>query len=191
MRAVRSLKDPVRLCLVFEKTTQTLSDRRTFAMDMPVNQKVAGRSRLRILRKPLRRENGIAPFSTSSDEDCADAPQRTLSQQARVEFVTKPGEIHPKVCGSINLALITRSELESRLKLREAIVWIDERLRLPRQVADEQVAVACILLQLLPWVQKKRKMTDRNMTGFLVEAHHKKIRVGTLRVVGTREAPEQ
>jgi len=77
------------------------------------------------------------------------------------------------------------------LKVREVIVWIDERLRLPRQVANEQVAVARILLQLMPWIQKKRKMTDRNVTGFPVEAHHKKISVGPFRVIGTREAPEQ
>ncbi len=51
--------------------------------------------------------------------------------------MTEPGEIHPEVCGSINLALIARAELESRLKLHEVIVWADERLRLPRQVADE------------------------------------------------------
>ncbi len=154
MRAVRSLKDPVRLCLVFEKATQTLSDRRSIAMDVPVSQKVAGRGRLRILSKLLGRENWIASFSTSSDEDCADAPQRTLIQQGRVEFVTEPSEIHPKVCSSINLTLIARSELERRLKLLEVIVWIDERLRLPRQVADEQVTIARILLQLMPWIQK-------------------------------------
>ncbi|WP_342724177.1 hypothetical protein AAFG07_34645 [Bradyrhizobium sp. B097] len=166
-------------------------DRRTFAMDMPVSQKVAGRCRLRIPSKPLRRENGIAPFSTSGDEDCADAPQRTLGQQGCVEFVTKSGEIHPEVCRPIDLVLVARSELESRSKLGEVIVWIDERPRLSRQVADEQIAIACILLQLMPWVQEKRKMTDRNMAGFLVEAHHKKISVGPFRVVSTREAPEQ
>jgi hypothetical protein len=191
MRAVRSLKDPVRLCLVFEKATQTLSDRRTFAMDVPVSQKVAGRSRLRILSKTLRRENGIPPFSTSSDEDRADAPQRTLNQKGRIEFVTEPSEIHREICGSINLALIARSELESGSKLFEVIVWIDERLRLPCQVADEQVAVARIPLQLMPWIQKKRKMTNRNVMGFLVEAHHQKIRVGPFRVIGTCEASEQ
>ncbi len=34
-------------------------------------------------------------------------------------------------------------------------------------------------------------MTDRNMTGLLVETHHKKISIGALRVIGTCEASEQ
>ncbi len=191
MCAVRCLKNPVRLCLFFEKAKQTLLNRRVLVMDMPVGQKVAGRSRLRILGKSLRRENGIAPLGTSSDEDRTNAPQRTLSQQRRVEFVTEPDEIHPEVCGSIDLALIARSELKGGLKLREVIVWIDERLRLIRQVADEQVAVARILFQLMPRIQKERKMTDRNMMGVLVEAHHKKIGIGPFRVIGARETPEQ
>ena len=60
MRAIRCLKNPVRRCLFFEKAKQTLLNRGIFVMDMPVGQKVAGRSRLRILDKSLRRENGIA-----------------------------------------------------------------------------------------------------------------------------------
>ena len=40
-------------------------------------------------------------------------------------------------------------------------------------------------------IQKQRKMTDRNMMGVLVEAHHEKVGVGPFRVIGARETSEQ
>ena len=82
MRAVHSLKNLIRLRFLFKKAAQTLSHCRAFAMDVPVSQKVAGRSRLSSLSETLRRENGIAPFSTSSNQDRANTPQRTLGQQS-------------------------------------------------------------------------------------------------------------
>jgi len=45
MRTIRCLKNPVRLCLLFEKAKQTLLNRRIIVMDMSVGQKVAGRGR--------------------------------------------------------------------------------------------------------------------------------------------------
>jgi len=58
-------------------------------------------------------------------------------------------------------------------------------------MADEQVTIAGIILKGRPWIEKEGKMTDRGMTGFVIESDDQQIGVGAVGLISAGEAPKK
>ena len=90
-----------------------------------------------------------------------------------------------------NFNHVVGAEPECFFEFWQITVWVEERPSLADQMADEQITLAGIILKGGPRVEKEGEMTDRDMTGFVIQSDDQQVGVGVVGVISAGEAPKK
>ena len=164
---------------------------RTFSWAMSTSEKIASGDRLGLFCEKLGSEYWVTTLCATSNEDCPNAPERSLGLKVLIQAIAIPCKVPAQVGRVGNFNHVVGAESECFSEFWQIVGRIEERPSLANQMADEQVTIAGIILKCRPWVKKEGKMTYRDMTGFVIESDDQQVGVGVVGLIGAGETPKK